>query len=248
MIDLSGKAAVVTGGAQGIGRAISIKLAMQGADVVIADMDENQTMEAVKEIKSLGHNAIPFTANITQVDQVQDLIKKCVDEFGSIDILVNNAGITKDTVLVRMKKEQWDQVLDVNLTGTFLCTQAAFKYMMKQRSGSIVNIASIAGERGNYGQANYAASKAGVIGFTKSIAMEGAGRSIRCNAIAPGLIETRMTEAIPEKIRTEMVSEIPLGAMGKPEDVANGVAFLCSPEASYITGIVLDINGGIHLK
>ncbi len=247
MIDLKGKAAVVTGSGRGIGKAIAIKLALLGASVVISDVNEDDAKEAAKEIRSFGDKAIAVTANVSEEADAQRLIQSCVDEYGSMDILVNNAGITRDTLLIRMKKEQWDAVLNVNLTGTFLCSQAAFKVMMKQKKGSIINIASIVGERGNFGQANYASSKAGVIGFTKSVAQEGASRNIRCNAIAPGLIKTSMTDAIPDKIRNEMIDRIPLGRIGEAEDVANGVAFLASDSAGYITGIVLDINGGGHL-
>jgi 3-oxoacyl-[acyl-carrier protein] reductase len=247
-LDLHNKTAVVTGAGKGIGKATAIRLAVLAASVIVADLVENEAREAAIEINSLGNGrATAVAADVSKPEDAEKIIELCVEEFGNIDILVNNAGITNDGLLVRMKKEQWDQVLDVNLTGTFLCTQAAFKRMMRQRSGAIVNIASIAGERGNFGQTNYAASKAGVIGFTKSVAREGASRNIRCNAVAPGLIKTRLTDAMPDKIRDDMVSSIPLGRIGSPEDVANGVAFLVTDNASYITGIVLDINGGGHL-
>ncbi len=248
MIDLKGKSAVITGSGRGIGKAIAAKLALLGASVVISDVNEEDVKAAVKEINSFGCKAIGVKSDVTNPDDAEALIHRCVEEYGSLDILVNNAGITRDTLIVRMKKEQWDQVLQVNLTGTFLCTQAAFKAMLKLKApGSIINISSIAGERGNFGQTNYAASKAGIIGFTKSVAAEGASRGIRCNAIAPGLVKTGMTDAIPEKIREEMVSHIPVGRIGTPDDIAYGVAFLASDNASYITGIVLDINGGGHL-
>ncbi len=244
MIDLTGKAVVVTGSGRGIGKAIAEKLVSLGARVVISDVDSEVAEATAQEIRSKGGEAVSFPANVAVEEEAHNLIEACVKEFGAIHILVNNAGITRDTLLLRMKKEQWDQVLSVNLTGIYLCTQGAFKHMMKQKGGVIINIASIAGQGGNFGQTNYAASKAGVIGFTKSVAQEGASRGIRCNAIAPGLVKTRMTDAIPDKIRTEMVEKIPLGRMGEPDDVANGVAFLASDAASYITGQVLSINGG----
>jgi 3-oxoacyl-[acyl-carrier protein] reductase len=243
-INLSGKAAVVTGSARGIGKAIAHKLATLGADIVISDINAEQAQAAAQELASqTGRKVIAQAGDISKPEDAEALVDACVKTFGHIDILVNNAGITKDTLLMRMKKEQWDAVIAVNLTGTFLCAQAAFKQMMKQRSGSIVNISSIAKD-GNMGQTNYSASKAGVVGFTKSVALEGAPRGIRCNAIAPGFIKTDMTDAIPEAIRNRMVKMIPLQRAGLPEDIANGVAFLSSDMASFITGHVLDINGG----
>lgn len=243
-INLTGKAAVITGSARGIGKAIALKLASLGADVVISDINADQAAATAKEIASAtGKRAISHAGDISKLDQAEALIDACVKEFGHIDILVNNAGITKDTLLMRMKPEQWDAVIAVNLTGTFNCTQPAFKQMMKQRSGAIVNISSIAKD-GNMGQTNYSASKAGVVGFTKAVALEGASRGIRSNAIAPGFIKTDMTDAIPEAIRSRMVKMIPLQRAGLPEDIANGVAFLSSDMASFITGHVLEINGG----
>lgn len=243
-INLSGKAAVVTGSARGIGKAIAHKLATLGADIVISDINAEQAQAAASELASqTGRKVIAQAGDISKPEDAEALIDACVKTFGHIDILVNNAGITKDTLLLRMKKEQWDAVISVNLTGTFLCAQAAFKQMMKQRSGAIVNISSIAKD-GNMGQTNYSASKAGVVGFTKSVALEGASRGIRCNAIAPGFIKTDMTDAIPEAIRNRMVKMIPLQRAGLPEDIANGVAFLSSDMASFITGHVLEINGG----
>lgn len=245
MIDLKGKAAVVTGSARGIGYGIADRLAELGADLVINDISDEHAKKAADEIASKrGVKTAHFAGDISQEDVASKLIETCTESFGKIDILVNNAGITRDTLLMRMKKEQWDQVIAVNLTGTYLCTQAAFKAMMKAKSGSIINISSIAGENGNPGQTNYSASKAGVIGFTKSVALEGASRNIRCNAIAPGFIKTDMTDAIPDKIRDEMVKKIPLGRAGEPLDIANGVAFLASDLASFITAHVLDVNGG----
>ncbi|HBS05892.1 MAG TPA: beta-ketoacyl-ACP reductase [Leptospiraceae bacterium] len=245
MVDLKGKAAVVTGSARGIGYAIADRLAELGADIIINDINDDAAKKAAEEIaSSRGVKTGHFAGDISQQEPAEQLIETCISTLGKIDILVNNAGITKDTLLMRMKKEQWDAVIGVNLTGTYLCTQAAFKQMMKARSGSIVNISSIAGENGNPGQANYSASKAGVIGFTKTVALEGSSRGIRCNAIAPGFVKTDMTDAIPDKIRDEMVKKIPLGRAGEPLDIANGVAFLCSDMASFITAHVLDINGG----
>lgn len=243
-INLSGKAAVVTGSARGIGKAIAHKLASLGADIVISDINAEQAQAAAAELASqTGRKVIAQAGDISKQEDAEALVDACVKTFGHIDILVNNAGITKDTLFMRMKKEQWDAVIAVNLTGTYLCAQAAFKQMMKQRSGAIVNISSIAKD-GNMGQANYSASKAGVVGFTKTVALEGAPRGIRCNAIAPGFIKTDMTDAIPEAIRNRMVKMIPLQRAGLPEDIANGVAFLASDMASFITGHVLDINGG----
>ena len=201
--------------------------------------------KVAQELKSKGYKAIGVLGNISLEADAQTLVDTAKKEFGSVDIVVNNAGITKDTLLMRMKKEQWDAVIAVNLTGTYLVTQAAIKVMMKQdNGGSIINLSSISGENGNIGQTNYSASKAGVIGFTKAVALEMASRKVRCNAIAPGFIATEMTEAIPENIKAGMVAAIPLKRAGLPEDIANGIAFLASDAASFITGHVLDINGG----
>jgi 3-oxoacyl-[acyl-carrier protein] reductase len=245
MIDLKGKSAIVTGGARGIGRATAFKLASLGASVVVCDMNPETTGKTVEDLKAAGYKAIACIADISKEEGAHQLIETCHKEYGSIDILVNNAGITRDTLLMRMKKEQWDAVIAVNLTGTYLVTQAAIKIMMKQPKGaSIINLSSISGENGNPGQTNYSASKAGVIGFTKACALELASRNVRCNAIAPGFIATEMTEAIPEKIRTGMVNMIPLKRAGLPEDIANAIAFLASDASSFITGHVLDVNGG----
>ncbi|MDZ4727351.1 MAG: 3-oxoacyl-ACP reductase FabG [Leptospira sp.] len=245
MINLNGKVAIVTGGARGIGKATCFKLASLGASIVVADMNPETTNATVEELKSKGYKAIGVLGNISLEADAQTLVDTAKKEFGSVDIVVNNAGITKDTLLMRMKKEQWDAVIAVNLTGTYLVTQAAIKVMMKQdNGGSIINLSSISGENGNIGQTNYSASKAGVIGFTKAVALEMASRKVRCNAIAPGFIATEMTEAIPENIKAGMVAAIPLKRAGLPEDIANGIAFLASDAASFITGHVLDINGG----
>lgn len=245
MIDLKGKAVVVTGSARGIGKSIAEKLASLGAAVVINDINGEAAQQAATEIAAkYGVETLAHACDIAQEADAEALIAACVAKFGKIDVLVNNAGITRDTLLLRMKKEQWDQVLSVNLTGAFLCTKAALKSMMNARSGSIVNMSSIAGVNGNLGQANYSASKAGLIGFTKSVALEAAMRGVRCNAIAPGFIATEMTAAIPDKIKDVMLKSIPLGRAGTPDDIANGVAFLVSDLASYVTGQVLEINGG----
>ncbi|MCB1142582.1 MAG: 3-oxoacyl-[acyl-carrier-protein] reductase [Leptospiraceae bacterium] len=244
MIDFKNKTAIVTGSARGIGKSIALKFGELGAKVVITDMNEEATKATAEEFKSKGITAIPVVCNVTNDAEAVNLIETCNKEFGSVDILVNNAGITKDTLLMRMKKEQWDAVIQVNLTGVFNTTQAAIKYMMKQKSGSIVNMTSIVGIYGNAGQTNYSASKAGVIGFTKSCAMELASRGIRVNAIAPGFIETDMTAAIPENIREGMKNAIYLGRTGKPDDIANAAAFLASDAAGYITGITLEVHGG----
>ncbi len=244
-IDLKGKAAIVTGSARGIGKAIAEKLAEAGANVLINDINEDSAKQTAQEIaQKYGVETIFFACDISKEEQANQLVETCKEKWGKVDILVNNAGITKDTLLLRMTKEQWDQVINVNLTGTFLCTRAAFKIMMNQRSGVIINISSIAGENGNVGQANYSASKAGVIGFTKTVAVEGAARGVRCNAIAPGFIQTAMTDAIPDKIKEKMIASIPLKRPGQPEDIANAVLFLASDLSSYITGQVLDVNGG----
>lgn len=244
MIELNGKSAIVTGGARGIGKATLLKLGSLGAKLVVSDMNPDATHATVAELKKLGYSAIPFLGDISKDADAENLIEACQKEYGSVDILVNNAGITRDTLLMRMKREQWDAVISVNLTGTYLCTQAATKYMIKQRKGSIINLSSIAGENGNIGQTNYSASKAGVIGFTKACALELASRNIRVNAIAPGFVATEMTDVIPEKIKVNILNSIPLKRAGQPEDIANAVAFLASDASSFITGHILSVNGG----
>lgn len=245
MIDLKGKAAIVTGSARGIGKATALKLASLGAKVVISDVNPDATNATVEEFKKAGYEAVAAVGDVSKEADAQSLIDTCVKAFGTVDILVNNAGITRDTLLLRMKKEQWDQVIAVNLTGVFNCTQAAIKHMMKNPKGaSIINLSSIAGVNGNIGQTNYSASKAGVIGFTKACALELASRNVRSNAIAPGFIATEMTQAIPEAIREGMIKAIPLKRAGLPEDIANAVAFLASDASSFITGHVLEVNGG----
>ena len=244
MIDFKNKSVIITGSARGIGKAIALKFGGLGANLVIVDMNEEATKATAEELKGLGYKAIAVTCNVTKEEDCAAMIDATVKEFGSVDVLINNAGITKDTLLMRMKKEQWDAVIAVNLTGTYNATQAAIKTMMKQKSGNIINLTSIVGIDGNAGQTNYAASKAGVIGFTKACAKEFASRGIRVNAIAPGFIETDMTAAIPEAMREGMKKAIYLGRTGKPDDIAGAAAFLASDAASYITGVILEVHGG----
>ncbi len=242
---LSGKVALVTGAARGIGEAISRALAKAGAACCVADVDEVGAKTVVKDIADEGGRAVAVACDVTDPDQVGTMVDRCVAELGRLDILVNNAGITRDALGIRLKPADWDIVMGVNLTGTWLCSQAALKVMLKQRSGRIINISSVVGVMGNVGQANYAASKAGVIGLTKARAREGALREVTVNAIAPGFIDTAMTQALPEKIREELLSQIPLGRLGSPEDVAHAVLFLSGDGACYITGQVIHINGGM---
>ena len=242
----NGQAAIVTGASRGIGREIALKLANEGAKVVVNYSGSKDKAEAVvAEIIANGGEAIVHQANVAVADEVKGLIDATMEAFGSIDILVNNAGITRDNLIMRMKEEDWDSVIDTNLKSVFLCTKAVSRQMMKQRQGSIVNVASIVGVAGNAGQANYVASKAGVIGLTKTTAKEFAPRNIRVNAIAPGFIETEMTDALPEDIKTAMLTQIPLAKLGQAEEVAKVVAFLASEEASYMTGQTLHVDGGM---
>lgn len=243
---LVGKCAVVTGASRGIGRAIALQLASEGAKVVVNySGSEQKALEVVEEIKNNGGEAIAVQANVAESDSVQNLMKTAVDTYGSIDILVNNAGITRDNLLMRMKENEWDEVIDTNLKGVFLCTKAVTRQMMKQRAGRIINISSIVGVVGNAGQANYVAAKAGVIGLTKTTAQELASRNILVNAIAPGFITTEMTEALPEEIKETMLKQIPLAKLGQPEDIAKAVVFFASDSANYITGQTLQIDGGM---
>lgn len=245
-MSLVGKTAIVTGGSRGIGRAIALKLAKLGANVVVNyTSSPDKAEEVVQMAKDMGRDGMAIKADVSNGEEVQELIKLVEEKFPSIDILVNNAGITKDTLFMRMKEEEWDRVMDVNLKGTFNCTKAVTKKMMKQKSGSIVNMASVVGITGNAGQANYAASKAGIIGFTKSVAKELASRGINVNAVAPGFIQTDMTDVLSDKIIEELIKQIPKKELGKPEDVANLVAFLCSDQAKYITGQVINVDGGM---
>ncbi|MER2262722.1 MAG: 3-oxoacyl-[acyl-carrier-protein] reductase [Psychrobacillus sp.] len=245
---LEGKSAIVTGASRGIGKDIAIYLASEGAKVVVNYSGSKEKAEAVvEEIKSSGGTAFAAQANIDQADDVQGLVKQTLEVFGSIDILVNNAGITRDNLIMRMKEQEWDDVLNTNLKGVFLCTKAVTRQMMKQRNGRIINITSIVGVSGNDGQANYVAAKAGVIGLTKSSAKELASRNITVNSVAPGFITTDMTDALPEEIKSQMLSQIPLAKFGNPEDIAKAVAFLASEDANYITGQTIHVNGGMYM-
>ncbi|WP_279222263.1 3-oxoacyl-[acyl-carrier-protein] reductase [Anaerophilus nitritogenes] len=248
MMRLEGKTAIVTGGSRGIGKAIALKLADLGANIVVNYTSNPQKAEeVVEEIKKIGREAIALKADVSNSEEVAEFIKEVESKFESIDILINNAGITKDNLLMRMKEEDWDQVISINLKGTYNCTKAVTKKMMKQRSGKIVNVASVVGVTGNAGQANYAASKAGVIGFTKSIAKELGSRGINVNAVAPGFIQTDMTEILSDEVKKQIMDQIPMKELGKAEDVANAVAFLCMDESKYITGQVLHIDGGMAM-
>lgn len=243
---LAGKVALVTGGSRGIGRAVALKLAEQGADVAINYAGNTAAAEEVKAaIEKLGRKALLVQGSVADTDGVQAIVNQVVKELGRLDILVNNAGITRDGLLMRMKEADWDAVLETNLKGVFNCSKAVMRTMMKQKSGRIVNMASVVGEMGNAGQANYAAAKAGVIGFTKSLAKEVASRGITVNAVAPGFIATDMTKVLTDDQKAEMAKSIPLGRAGQPEDVANAVLFLVSDEAAYITGQVLNVDGGM---
>ena len=244
---LEGKVALVTGASQGIGRACAIALARAGASVAVAARNEVKLQEVVKEIAGHCGNAKAFALDVASEESIKETAKAVLAHFGSVHILVNNAGITKDTLLLRMKRADWDDVITTNLTGTFLLTQALVSSMMKARWGRIINISSVVGETGQAGQANYAASKAGLIGFTKSLARELASRNITSNAVAPGFVETAMTGVLDEKQRAAMMSIISLNRAGTEEDVANAVRFLASDEAAYITGHVLDVNGGMYM-
>jgi 3-oxoacyl-[acyl-carrier protein] reductase len=242
---LKGQTAVVTGGARGIGKEISLALARDGANIVIADLIAEQSEETAEEIKKLDCKALIQKVDVSKAADVENMVQNTINEFKTLDILINNAGVTRDTLMVRMKEEDWDFVLKVNLTGTFNCSKAAAKYMMKQRKGRIVNIASIVGVMGNAGQANYSASKAGIIGLTKTSARELASRNITVNAVAPGFIDTEMTRLLNENIKQQLKEQIPVGKLGRPEDIANCIKFLVSDDASYITGQVIHVNGGM---
>lgn len=246
-MELKGKVALVTGSAQGIGKAIAISLAREGADVIISDVNLEKAEETAKEIGAMGVRSLAIKANVADFAEVEGMIDKVIAEFKKIDILVNNAGITRDNLIVRMKEEDWDLVLDINLKGTFNCIKAAIRPMSKQRSGKIISIASIVGVMGNAGQANYVASKAGVIGLTKTVAREYANRGINVNAVAPGFIDTAMTQALSQDVRDNLAKQIPMGRLGTSEDVADAVKFLASDKANYITGQVIHINGGMWM-
>lgn len=246
-MQLNGQVAVITGGARGIGLEIARALASQGADIALFDINEAQLAQATRQIEAMGRRAAGFVVDVTNASAVDDAVGKVLDKLGRIDILVNNAGITQDGLVVRMDDAQWDRVLNINLKGTFLCTRAVAKVMLKARSGRIVSIASIVGLIGNPGQANYAASKAGIIGFTKAVAKELASRGVTCNAIAPGFIKTEMTERLPDAVKQRLFDSIPMGKLGEPSDVAQAALFLVSQAAQYITGHVLVVDGGLAM-
>jgi len=245
MFELNDKVALVTGSARGLGQAIALKLAAAGADIALCDLNAEWLEETAEKVKALGRRAECYGVNVAEGESVTAGIKAIEKDFGKIDILVNNAGITKDGLIMRMSEADWDAVLNVNLKGTFLCTKAAMRGMMKRRSGTIVNIASVIGLMGNAGQANYAASKGGVISFSKTVAKELASRNVRCNAVAPGFIRTAMTDALDEEVQNKMKELIPLSRFGEPEDVANVVLFLVSDASAYVTGQVISTCGGM---
>ena len=243
---LEGKVVLVTGAARGIGKSIALECAKAGANIAFTDLKKDESFDIlIKEIETFGVKAVGYESNAANFTNSQDTIEEIIAEFGRIDVLVNNAGITRDTLLMRMTEEQWDMVMNVNLKSVFNLTKAVQKIMLKQRSGSIVNMSSVVGVSGNAGQSNYSASKAGIIGFTKSIARELGARNIRCNAIAPGFIETEMTDAIPEEARKDWAAKIPLKRAGKPEEVAALVVFLGSDMSKYISGQVINVCGGM---
>jgi 3-oxoacyl-[acyl-carrier protein] reductase len=245
-IDLSGRTAIVTGASRGIGRAVAFTLAGAGA-IVVAGARGTNADETAEAIRQKGGQATSLPIDVTDADSVQAAVDATLKQWGRVDILVSNAGIARDQLLLRMKREDWDAVLATNLTGAFLCAQAVAKPMLRQRSGRIIAIASVVGQMGNAGQANYAASKAGLIGFAKSLARELASRSVTVNVVAPGLIETDMTRALTEQAHADWSTKIPLGRLGTPEDVAAAVCFLASDAAAYITGQVVAVNGGLYL-
>ncbi len=245
---LEGKTAIITGGARGIGKSIAMCFAQQGANVAITDLSYDDNAKATEEaLIACGVKAKAYASNAADFQATQDVVDEIVKEFGSVDILVNNAGITKDTLLMRMTEEQWDVVMNVNLKSVFNFTKAAQRYMLKQRSGSIINMSSVVGVSGNAGQSNYSASKAGIIGFTKSVAKELGSRGVRSNAIAPGFIITEMTGALSEEVRKEWEADIPLRRGGSPEDVAQSALFLASDLSSYVTGQTLHVCGGLNM-
>lgn len=244
-MSLQGRTAIVTGAAQGIGRAIAECLAQAGADVAVADLDPGRSVETVASVEKLGRKALNIKVNVADANETKAMVEQVLKAWGKVDILVNNAGITRDGLLLRMKEEDWNLVLQINLNGTFNCTKAVLQPMTKQRYGRIVNIASIVGVIGNAGQANYSASKAAVIGFTKTVGREYASRNVTVNAVAPGFIDTAMTHGLPADVKETLLKQIPLARLGTPADVAAAVRFLVSEDAAYITGHVLHVNGGM---
>ena len=247
MFSLKDKVAVVTGASQGIGRDTALALAEAGAKVVVAARNEEKLAALVNDIAAGGGEAFAVKMDVADAEQVKAGFKQVIEKFGRVDILVNNAAVTRDGLAMRMKKEDWDAVLQTNLTGAHLCIQQVLPVMMKARAGRIINISSVVAQSGNAGQVNYVAAKAGLIGLTKAIAIEIASRGITVNAVAPGFIETPMTDVLPDKVKEELKMRIPLGRMGSPKDVAAAIVFLASNEAGYVTGHVLNVNGGMHL-
>ena len=244
---LEGKNILITGAAQGIGKSIAIEMAKEGANIGVADINLGTAESAAQEISSSGVKSTALQLDVSNQSSVTDAVQAFTEELGSLDVLVNNAGITRDTLLMRMKEEDWDAVLNINLKGTFLCMKESVKIMAKQRYGKIINISSVVAFIGNPGQANYSASEAGLIGLNRTVAREYASRGIRVNAIAPGFIKTAMTEVLPDNVKDEMMKAIPLGQFGTPEDVARAAIFLSSPESDYLTGQVIHVNGGMYM-
>jgi len=244
-MNLEGQTALITGAGRGIGKTIALKLAECGADIVLADMNP-QVSEVLLEVESLGRKCLIFETDVTDFDAIDAMVKKIIEEVGSIHILVNNAGITQDNLFMRMKPEQWAKVIDVNLNGVFNVTKAVIRPMVKQRMGKIINISSVVGFTGNPGQVNYSSTKSALVGFTKSLAREVGARGVTVNAVAPGFIDTAMTQALNESQQELILKQIPLGRMGGPADIANAVSFLVSEDASYITGTILHVNGGMY--
>ncbi|MDI6800686.1 MAG: 3-oxoacyl-[acyl-carrier-protein] reductase [Thermodesulfovibrionales bacterium] len=244
---MQGHAAIITGGGRGIGKAIAESLAKKGVNIAVIDVNMDIAQETSAELQKLGIKSVALKADVSNSADVSNIFESAVKEFGKVEILINNAGITKDGLLLRMREEDWDAVININLKGTFLCSKEAVKAMSKQRYGRIVNIASVVAFMGNFGQANYSASKAGIMGLTKTIAKEYASRGITANAVAPGFITTAMTDALPDNVKQEMLKAIPMNRFGTVEDVAAAVAFLASPESGYITGQVIHVNGGMYM-
>ena len=244
---MKGQTAIITGGGRGIGKAIAESLAHRGVNIVVVDVNLDIAKETADYLATLGVRSIPAKADVSKSSEVSALFEIAAKEFEKVEILVNNAGITRDGLLMRMKEEDWDAVLNINLKGTFLCTKEAIRFMSRQRYGRIINIASVVAFMGNPGQANYSASKAGIVGLTKTTAREYASRGITANAVAPGFITTVMTDALPENVKTEMMKVIPMSRFGTVEDVANAVAFFAAPETGYVTGQVIHVNGGMYM-
>ena len=245
IMNLVGQTALITGAGRGIGKTIALKLAECGADIVLADMNP-EVAEVLLEVESLGRKCLTFETDVTDFEAIDAMVKKIIEELGSIHILVNNAGITQDNLFMRMKPEQWSKVIDVNLNGVFNVTKAVIRPMVKQRMGKIINISSVVGFTGNPGQVNYSSTKSALVGFTKSLAREVGARGVTVNAVAPGFIDTAMTQALNESQQELILKQIPLGRMGGPADIANAVSFLVSEDASYITGTILHVNGGMY--